>query len=1204
MDEEAIEALTGRAISRARRWQEAACRETTAGERVFLRRLDRLLSHPEGKAVMVSLIDQSFRSKDPARVADQIHHLFSTRGIPDFFSAGDRLLIRLFLTAGRRFPRLSVPGIIGRIRRDSRLSVLSGEQPALDRYLDRRRAEGVRLNINHLGEAVLGESEAHRHLATYLRDLENPRIECISVKVSSLYSQITPLSHDHCLGVLTERLGTLYRTAARCRYREPDGGSVPKTVNLDMEGYPDLHLTLEAFQRTLDGPEFRDLSAGIALQAYLPDAAAVQESLTAWAEDRVRRGGAPVYLRIVKGANMEMEKVTSAIRGWPLPTFDNKPAVDASFKRMVAFGMTAGRPRSVRLGIASHNLLDIAWARELALARGVETHVGFEMLEGMADHVRRAVQADVGRMLLYAPVADRNSFISAIAYLVRRLDENAGPDNFLRHISRLTVESPVWKRLEAQFLDAFRHRDRLPKAPFRTQDRLSETDATLSVRSPGAPFTNEPDTDFSLPRNREWAGTIREKWARPTGPIPEIPLVVAGGEFFSGREAAECIDPSREAEDPGAPRAFARFALATEEDAALAARTAAADPDGWRDILPAARRRILAEAARLLRQRRGELIGAAAAETGKLFSESDPEVSEAVDFTEYYPRAAGKLAALPSLSARPRGAGLVIAPWNFPIAIPCGGMAAALSAGNTVIFKPSSRSVLTGHTLCRCFWDAGVSRNALQFLPCRGETVAGALTRRPEIDFIIFTGGTDTALGILALRPDIRLAAETGGKNATIVTAMADRDQAIVNVVHSAFSNTGQKCSATSLLILEKEVYDDPNFKARLVDAAESLPVGGAWNFETRMGPLIRPPSGKLREALTRLLPGESWALEPRQLPGNPYLWTPGIKWGVRPGSTTHLTEFFGPVLGVMRAKDLKTAVALANQTGYGLTAGLESLDPREQAWWREHLRAGNLYMGRPTTGAVVLRQPFGGMGKSAVGAGIKAGGPNYVSQFMAFTDTGPPPAGPVRREHRLLRLVQEWGGKLRWGLWPGETAADIRRTLRAVRNYLYRYERVFSGETDFFHLRGQDNRFRYLPLEKVVVRLHGADTLFEVLARLAAAEICGCRPEASLPPGLDTPTASFLGSPDGLRFLGAATRRIETDEELAARIPAVDRIRYAAPDRVPETIHRAAAAAGRYIARTPVLMEGRLELLHCLREQSICHNYHRYGNLGERAYE
>jgi RHH-type proline utilization regulon transcriptional repressor/proline dehydrogenase/delta 1-pyrroline-5-carboxylate dehydrogenase len=485
----------------------------------------------------------------------------------------------------------------------------------------------------------------------------------------------------------------------------------------------------------------------------------------------------------------------------------------------------------------------------------------------------------------------------------------------------------------------------------------------------------------------------------------QIPLVVAGDDVFKGRRMREIVDPSR-LEDKGV---VAGFALANAKDIDKAAAAAKADPDGWRRKTHRQRHRILAKVAGELRRARGGLIGAAAANTGKVFTESDVEVSEAVDFAEYYPFSAGAFFNMRSVRCRGKGVGVVISPWNFPIAIPCGGITASLAAGNTVIFKPSSEAVLVAWELCKCFWRAGVPRTALQFLPCSGSTTAARLTAHPDVNFIILTGGTETGLAILKHRPDIFLAAETGGKNAIIVTAMADRDQAIADVIYSAFGNSGQKCSATSLLILENEVYRDPAFKRQLVDAARSFSAGSAWDFANRMGPLIHPPRNDLANALTKLESGEAWALKPDRPTRNPSLWTAGIKWDVKPGSYTHMTEFFGPLLGVMRAKSLAHAVKLVNQTGYGLTAGLESLDRREQEFWQERIGAGNLYINRGTTGAVTLRQPFGGMGKSSLGMGMKAGSPKYVAQFMDYEETAMPEAGPLQNSSPLLALAQQW---------------------------------------------------------------------------------------------------------------------------------------------------------------------------------------------------
>jgi RHH-type proline utilization regulon transcriptional repressor/proline dehydrogenase/delta 1-pyrroline-5-carboxylate dehydrogenase len=822
------------------------------------------------------------------------------------------------------------------------------------------------------------------------------------------------------------------------------------------------------------------------------------------------------------------------------------------------------------------------------------------MLEGMADQIRRTIQETGQEMVLYAPVATRAHFPNAIAYLIRRLDENSGQQNFLRHLSHLSTGSRNWQVISEQFADSVRQKHDVGQTPHRKQNRLTESFATQTEPDFTSEFKNEPNTDWSLTANRKWAEGIRQKWKKcPESPSPDIPLVIAGEEIFKDHKIRDCRDPSQ----INAIVTVARFALGNVGDVDRAVAVAKGDPDGWRRKSIEERHRVFLKVAMEIRKARGDLIGAAAANTGKVFTESDVEVSEAIDFAEYYPRSARAFSDIKTIRCRGKGVGVVISPWNFPIAIPCGGIVASLAAGNTVIFKPSSDAVLVAWELCQCFWRAGVSKNVLQFLPCAGETTGGRLIGHPDVDFIILTGGTATGLDILRQRPDVYLAAETGGKNATIVTAMADRDQAIGNVVYSAFGNSGQKCSATSLLILEKEIYDDPQFKKQFVDAARSFRTGSAWNFANKMGPLIRPPRSGLKKALTRLETSETWSLKPEMVGGNPHIWTPGIKWDVKPGSVTHMTEFFGPLLGVLRAVDLNHAIKMVNQTGYGLTSGLESLDPREQVRWKDRIKAGNLYINRGTTGAVTLRQPFGGMGKSALGAGFKAGGPKYVAQFMRFEEREMPAAGPLQNPHPLLHLAQLWQQKLDWGEFE-DIKSDIDKTIQAIKSYLYQVEQEFSRELDYFHLRGQDNILRYLPVGTFVVRLHEKDSLFDSLARIAAAQTTGCRIMISAPKKLHNTVTQFLDGAEGRRLTGDRPVMRESDDDLIGKISEIDRIRFAAPDRVPHELFEAAAKTGFYIARSPVMMEGRIELLHYYRQQSICHTYHRYGNLGERALE
>jgi RHH-type proline utilization regulon transcriptional repressor/proline dehydrogenase/delta 1-pyrroline-5-carboxylate dehydrogenase len=313
------------------------------------------------------------------------------------------------------------------------------------------------------------------------------------------------------------------------------------------------------------------------------------------------------------------------------------------------------------------------------------------------------------------------------------------------------------------------------------------------------------------------------------------------------------------------------------------------------------------------------------------------------------------------------------------------------------------------------------------------------------------------------------------------------------------------------------------------------------------------------------------------------------------------MTEFFGPVLAVMKAKDLDHAIKLVNQTGFGLTSGLESLDKREQEKWKQQIKAGNLYINRGTTGAIVLRQPFGGMGKSALGAGIKVGGPNYVSQFMEFEETGDPPIGAIRDESYLLWLAREWNVELLWGK-HGEFKTELHKTVQAIKSYIYNFEQEFSQEKDYFHLRGQDNILRYLPVGTVLVRLHEDDSLFDVLGRIAGAKVSGCELVISIPTGLKNKVTDFLSGEEGKRIVGASPILYQSDSELTQYIPKVQRIRYASPDRVPAAVLEEAAKTGFYISKTKVFMEGRLELLQYYQEQSICDSYHRYGNLGDRA--
>ena len=1164
--------LADRAAGLAEALLREARAQQTPEERAQARKLARMMGDLHGKELTIALADQAFRSRRPERIADQLAHLLERYGTPRYMDWWERVALLLGGAMAHYLPSLVVPPIVARLRHETQNVILPGEEEDLRRYIEDRRRAGMRLNLNQLGEAILGEAEAARRLEAYLALLARDDVEYISVKVSSIFSQIDLVAFRATVRRVAERLRTLYRAAARHRYCHPDGRVTPKFINLDMEEYRDLDLTVTAFREVLDEPEFLGLSAGIVLQAYLPDSHRVQRALTGWAVARRARGGAPIKLRIVKGANLAMERLEAAVHGWPQAPYESKAEVDANYKRMLEYGCRPEHAEAVHLGVASHNLFDVAYGLVLREARGVEPWVEFEMLEGMANHQARAVQARAEGLLLYAPVVRAEDFHSAIAYLVRRLDENTAPENFLRHVFDLEPGSSEWIAERARFLDAFELRAALSDAPRRTQDRR----LTPAPRPLEATFDNDPETDWTLAANRAWIEDVVGAWRQR--PPEDVPLQI-GGELRAGPQAAEGRDPSR----PGCVAYRYALAGAAEVDRALTAARQA--QPAWGALSIDERGARLEASALELGRRRGDLIGAMMLDGAKTVTEADAEVCEAVDFARYYARALRELAGeVDDCRMEPLGVVVVTPPWNFPLSIPAGGVCAALAAGNAVVLKPAPEAVLVGWWLARCLWDAGIPRGALQFLPCPDDETGRGLVTDGRVGGVILTGSVETARLFLGWRPDLPLFAETSGKNAIVVTALADRDQAVRDLVRSAFGHNGQKCSAASLAICEAEVYDDPAFRRQLRDAAASLAVGAAWALTSRITPLTQPPGPALGRALTVLDEGEAWLLEPRPAADNAQLWSPGIKLGVRPGSFFHRTECFGPVLGLMRAADLDEAIDLANAQPFGLTGGIQTLDDREVARWVERLEAGNLYVNRPITGAIVGRQPFGGWKASSVGPGAKAGGPGYLPQLGRWRQASLP-AADEPLPARLAALLERCLAAL--------ADADAHVVLRAsAASYARAWRRHFGREHDPMAIPGERNTFRYRPCRRVLVR--GTTT-----AALGQAVLAACTAGTPLTVSLspDAPPWPWLADCDGVELA------VEAEAGFVERLTHpgdAERLRVWEP--ISTAARAAASGTGLTVLDAPVLASGRLELRCYLREQTVSRVLHRYGSLTESA--
>ena len=871
---------------------------------------------------------------------------------------------------------------IGKNIRAMGAQFISGETPqtALP-ALERLRSDGMAFSVDLLGEAVMSETEADAYLQRYIEALDTlnaaqenwpalggkagapdwghaPRVN-VSVKTSAMFSQMTPRAFAQSVDKARERLRPILEKAV----------AVGAFVHLDMEQRAFKDLILTVYRGLLEEPRFRGYPhVGITLQAYLRQTAGDVEDLIEWA----RRQRQPVFIRLVKGAYWDAEVIRARQSNWPLPVFARKPETDANFERLAR--RILENHDIVGLGCASHNIRTIACVMETARALNVPAgRLEYQMITGMAEPVQHALRQTGAPLRLYAPVGE---MIQGMAYLVRRLLENTANDSFVRQ--SFTEQLPREELL----------RNPLEQIEPETENETVAAEASGDDTPPG-PFANCPLLDWTVADKRT---RFQEALAATRAGMPRgIPLHI-GGEALPGSGKFDSTDPN----DPGrVVGVVAAAGLSDAEKAVAVARKAFAH---WADTDPATRAGYLFRAAAAARRMRFELAALQVYEVGKTWSEADADVCEAIDFLEYYGREMLRLAApqplgrVPGetshLSYAPRGVGVVIAPWNFPLAISMGMVSAALVTGNTVVYKPASDAPVIGHMVHELFAAAGLPPGVLTFLPGPGGQIGDYLVSHPEVAFITFTGSREVGLRIVeraARTPEgargvKRVVAEMGGKNAIIVDADADLDEAIVHVLQSAFGYQGQKCSACSRLIVLAENYD--RLVGRLLAAAESLRLGNPEDPATYMGCVVSRSAREKIEAYIEIGKREGTLLLERPVPGDKGHRAPLAIFGdIRPEHRLAREEIFGPVLAILRVKDFDEALAVANGTPYALTGGVFSRSPANIAKARRSFRVGNLYINRGCTGAVVGRHPFGGFHMSGVGS--KTGGPEYLQQFM-----------------------------------------------------------------------------------------------------------------------------------------------------------------------------------------------------------------------------
>jgi RHH-type proline utilization regulon transcriptional repressor/proline dehydrogenase/delta 1-pyrroline-5-carboxylate dehydrogenase len=919
-----------------------------------------------GRMIDWSLSDESLRVA-LFRFVDVLPSLESSaeigRHLEEYFARVDHALSGLAILAhALRAGTLVAPVVRRNVIKLARRFIAEESGDHLITVLSSLRKEPAAFTLDVVGEATVSDDEAAAMQQRYLELLRRlaaasakwpacaqiddapagkiPRVN-LSVKLSSLCARFDPLD-PNTEAIVSERLRELFREAAR----------LEGAVTVDMEQYAFRDLTLAIFCGVLEEAEFREQPyAAIALQAYLHDAEKDVSDLIHWARGQERRVG----VRLVKGAYWDSEIAWAKQKNWPIPVFLDKAETDANYERLSRLLLEGHDVIDTAFG--SHNLRSLAHAIVAAKEIGVPAN-GYEMqmLYGMAEPVRQAIIQNGQRVRVYLPVGE---LLPGISYLIRRLMENTSNTSFLRqtYAEKKDVESLI-------------------KAPVLAKPVTKLLDFAAARRG----FHNEAPIDFSSEENQKRFAAA---------------LADVRGEMRKQREHSE--DVWLKSVNPANASEIIRWVRATtiaEADKAID-KAARFFPE-WRDTPARKRAEILFRAAEIMREQRWELAAREIIEVGKGWREADADVCEAIDYLDYYAHEMLRLAQpretqlLPSETNscfyEPRGVAAIIAPWNFPLAILTGMTAAALVAGNCVLMKPAEQSPLMAVQLYDILRNAGVPDPACQLLQGGGE-IGAHLVRSPKIHIIAFTGSREVGLEILreayTHRPGQahvkRVVCEMGGKNALIVDNDADLDEAIVHVIDSAFGYQGQKCSAASRLILLDEVHD--RLLARLVDAVRSLKIGPPEDPRNAIGPVIDAAAQKRIAEYIQIGKKEATCVLEMAAPKDGFFVGPAIFRDVDPHSRIAQEEIFGPVLSVLKAKDFEHALQIANDSEFALTGGIFSRSPAHIEQARREFRVGNLYINRGITGAVVERQPFGGLKLSGIGS--KAGGPDYLLQFL-----------------------------------------------------------------------------------------------------------------------------------------------------------------------------------------------------------------------------
>lgn len=1123
--------LIERAIEFAASLQERVQDSIATHEKSFYYKMQHIIENPEYKALFMELLDSSVLSNNPAHSHKLIERILRRYEFGEFFTLYEKMLLYIFLQVGRYAPSLSVPFFIKQIRKEAGL-MMRFSMPTSS-------PKSHIANYYFIAKKALSQEVIKDNITMCKKALDNSHITHISIKPSAFFTQMWEGSFIHSRDELARSLKELFAYASK----QSQAQNLPKIITLDMEEHRFLQLSVSAFMEALSG--YSELEAGIALQAYIPESFSYLMQLCDYAKARVDSGGKPVHIRLVKGANMQAEKFYAAKHNGRLPMFSQKLCTDANYKKMLHYLIDNAHYRHTKLGVASHNVFELAYAYML-LQHCVEPeyreHFVFEMSMGISMQASR-ILGEYHTLMLYTPVCDTSSFQEAIAYLLRRLDENTGEENFMASYYAMRVGDSAWQAQKAMFLDSLAYIPKLSCAPIAVQDRA----AVLDLQSSDGVY--ETDTEFFAQANYQW---LTEALAQelPKDTIQATYIKEAQMLYgFDGREIRKVA-----------------FAKGFDEN-----------------IVPASLSRlenliaIFNKATHLLQEKRGQIITTAALEIGKVPMQTDMEISELITLLRFYPKSLQDLCDTHAhTSFMPKGRGLVIGSAHSHLSISFAPVLASLACGDQVVFKPSSLVISSSYMVCECLWEAGIPRDMLCFTPMQREDFRQALAnmRTDLFAFVVGFGKGSSLESIATAQPMLPLIAHPTATNAMIITQLADYDQAIKHAISSAFFYGGVGVRKLSVLIVEQSVLDDTGFMQGVLACARSLHYGTPYALQNALGVVL--DSNHALEAIQG-----AFALKPQR--DGQYMGA-----GIIYASANELSAIdrYLPLLYIIKADDIKHAIALANTLDSNICV-LESRDEDEWVYFRKNAKAHTLLINEPTihtASAKIITTPSGSLSHTI-------GTYNDIIHFVR-------PVPNACDENLATSIIEP---KFKRLLASGDIVDSRRKALenalKKAKSYVYYRNTEFMLSHDCALEYGAKHLLDYKAISTLAYRVSSNDSLEDVLGVIIGAQACKVELIVSFE-AIDEDLAFLRENLAGLGLIAKFVQ--ESLQDFIARIPQNDVIRYHTKASAMDSIYQAAAISHKRIIPDKPLDNGRFELLWYYRERVISIVHHRYGVFAE----